>query len=150
MQCLVPVINGLGYTQEIKINGGTDVSRSPPLESIRLGLIPLLNQMGIHLEIIDVKPGYYPVGKGYVVIRVNKCEAIRPIKITEIGRPERVVITYYVKDTKVPGSSKDFRKDVKKILSNTFGEDCKIDFEVKHQKVFNTKDEYGIGCMVIG
>jgi RNA 3'-terminal phosphate cyclase len=31
MQCLVPVVNGLSYNQEIKINGGTDVSRSPPL-----------------------------------------------------------------------------------------------------------------------
>ncbi len=31
MQCLVPVITGLGFDQVIKINGGTDVSRSPPL-----------------------------------------------------------------------------------------------------------------------
>lgn len=126
MQCLVPVFTGLGYDQEVKINGGTDVSRSPPLESIRLGLIPLLNKMGIDLQIIDVKPGYYPVGKGYVTIRVNKCVGIKPIRIIELGKPEKVVITYYVKDTKVPGSSKDFRKDVKKILSQAFGEDCKI------------------------
>lgn len=61
-----------------------------------------------------------------------------------------MVITYYVKDTKPPASSKEFRKDVKKILANAFGEDCKIDIEVKHQKVFNTKDEYGIGCLVLG
>jgi hypothetical protein len=67
-----------------------------------------------------------------------------------LGKPEKVVITYYVKDTKVPGSSKEFRKDVKRVLNNAFGEDCKIEFEVKHQKVFNTKDEYGIGCMVLG
>jgi RNA 3'-terminal phosphate cyclase (ATP) len=150
MQCLVPVLNGLGCQQEVKINGGTDVSRSPPLESIRLGLIPLLAKMGIHLEIVDVKPGYYPVGKGYVVIRLNKCEAIQPIRMTELGKPEKVVITYYVKDTKPPGSSKDFRKEVKRILAHAFGEDCKIEYEVKHQKVFNTKDEYGIGCIVTG
>lgn len=128
MQCLVPVFTGLGYDQEVKINGGTDVSRSPPLESIRLGLIPLLSKMGIDLQILDVKPGYYPVGKGHVTIRVNKCAGIKPIKVTELGRPERVVITYYVKDTKVPGSSKDFRKDVKKILAHAFGEDCKMEF----------------------
>ena len=128
MQCLVPVFTGLGYDQEVKINGGTDVSRSPPLESIRLGLIPLLSKMGIDLQILDVKPGYYPVGKGHVTIRVNKCTGIKPIKVTELGRPERVVITYYVKDTKVPGSSKDFRKDVKKILAQAFGEECKMEF----------------------
>ena len=49
MQCLVPVFTGLGYDKMVRINGGTDVSRSPPLESIRLALIPLLTRMGIYL-----------------------------------------------------------------------------------------------------
>ncbi len=66
MQCLVPVFAGLGYDKVVKINGGTDVSKSPPMESIKLGLIPLLSKMGINLEILDIKPGYYPVGKGFV------------------------------------------------------------------------------------
>ena len=29
-------------------------------------------------------------------------------------------------------------------------EGIKIDIEVKSQKVFNTKNDYGIGCMVLG
>jgi len=49
MQCLVPVVTGFGFDKEIKIHGGTDVSRSPPLESIKLGLIPLMKRMGINL-----------------------------------------------------------------------------------------------------
>ena len=49
MQCLMPVFAGIGYDKMVRINGGTDVSRSPPMESIRLGLIPLLNQMGVKL-----------------------------------------------------------------------------------------------------
>lgn len=61
-----------------------------------------------------------------------------------------MIITYYVKDNKVPGSSKDFRKDIKKLLSVGFGEDAKIEFTVKAQKVFCTKDEYGIGCLILG
>lgn len=51
-----------------------------------------------------------------------------------------MVITYYVKDNKVPGSSKELRKDVKKILDQAFGEDNKVEFVVKTQKVFCTKD----------
>jgi len=81
MQCLIPVFAGLGYDKMVRINGGTDVSRSPPLESIRLGLIPLLARMGVILEIVDVKPGYFPVGKGYVEVRVPKIEEIRPIRM---------------------------------------------------------------------
>jgi len=106
MQCLVPTFALIGYDQLVKINGGTDVSRSPPLESIRLVLVPLLKKMGVILEIEDVKPGYFPIGKGSVDIRVPKIEEIRPIRMVELGKPSTVVITYYVKDNKVPGSSK--------------------------------------------
>jgi RNA 3'-terminal phosphate cyclase (ATP) len=81
MQCLVPVFAGIGYDKLVKVNGGTDVSRSPPLESVRLGLIPLLSRMGVRLSIEDIKPGYYPVGRGYIDIRVPKTEAIQPIKM---------------------------------------------------------------------
>ena len=105
MQCLVPVFAGIGYDQLVKVNGGTDVSRSPPLESVKLMLIPLLQRMGVILEIVDVKPGYFPVGKGFVDIKVPKIEEIRPIRMVELGKPSPVVITYYVKDNKVPGSS---------------------------------------------
>lgn len=31
LQCMVPTCTGIGYDEEIKIEGGSDVSRSPPL-----------------------------------------------------------------------------------------------------------------------
>lgn len=68
MQCLVPVLAFLNYEAQIKIIGGTDVSRSPPVESIREGLIPLLGQIGLTLNIKDIKRGYYPIGKGFLDI----------------------------------------------------------------------------------
>ena len=116
MQCLVPVFTCIGYDKLVKINGGTDVSRSPPLASIKTLLIPLLDRMGIKLAIEDVKPGYFPIGKGSVEIRVPKIEEIRPIKMVELSNPKKVIITYYSKENKVPGSSKQLRKDVKKLL----------------------------------
>ena len=106
MQCLVPVFTCIGYDKLVKINGGTDVSRSPPLASIKTLLIPLLDRMGIKLAIEDVKPGYFPIGKGSVEIRVPKIEEIRPIKMVELSNPKKVIITYYSKENKVPGSSK--------------------------------------------
>lgn len=83
-------------------------------------------------------------------VRVPKIEQIRAIELLVPGKPKQVVITYYVKDNKVPGSSKELRKDVKKILGQAFGEDNNIEFIVKTQRVFCTKDEYGIGCLVLG
>lgn len=127
MQCLVPVFAGLGYEEEVKINGGTDVSRSPPLESIRLALIPLLARMNVDLQILDVKLGYFPVGKGHVSIRVARRGPLQPLSITQLSKPERAVITYYVKDNKLPASSKELRKEVKRILGGAFGEELKVE-----------------------
>ena len=81
MQCIVPAFTGIGYDEVIRLHGGTDVGMSPPLESVKLGLIPLLDKMNVKLEIVDVKPGYYPVGKGYIDIRIKKVNEIRAIKI---------------------------------------------------------------------
>lgn len=41
------------------------------------------------------------------------------------------------------------RKDIKKILGQAFGED-NLEFVIKTQKVLCTKDDYGIGCLVLG
>lgn len=70
MQCMVPVLTFVNHDQETKLIGGTDVSKSPPMESIREGLIPLLSQIGVGLKIKDVKRGYFPIGKGFVDIEV--------------------------------------------------------------------------------
>ena len=56
---------------------------------------------------MDVRPGYFPTGKGHVVLRVPRVQGvIQPVNIAKIGRPDRVIITYYNKDNKLPGSSK--------------------------------------------
>lgn len=51
LQCFVPVLAALRYTKQIKLCGGTDVSKSPCQESIHFGLIPLMKKMGVELEI---------------------------------------------------------------------------------------------------
>lgn len=55
-----------------------------------------------------------------------KIGQILPIRMVELGRPNKVVLTYYVKDNKPPGSSKELRKDIKKLLDDCFGEDIKV------------------------
>jgi hypothetical protein len=36
--------------------------------------------MNINLNILDVKKGYFPIGKGYVTISVDKADKIKPFK----------------------------------------------------------------------
>lgn len=106
LQCFVPVFAALGYTKEVKIEGGTDVSKSPCQESIQLGLIPLMRQMGVELTITDIKKGYYPKGNGYIVFKVKSGDFIKPIEFTKFSPPKTVTITYYIKNDKLPNESK--------------------------------------------
>ena len=78
--------------------------------------------MNVNLNITDVKKGYYPTGNGYVKFLVEKTEFIKPISFVKFLPPTKVAITYYVKDNKLPGSSKEFRKDITKLLSEHFPE----------------------------
>jgi RNA 3'-terminal phosphate cyclase len=47
LQCFVPVFASLRYQKSVKIEGGTDVSKSPCQESLVLGLFPLMWRMGV-------------------------------------------------------------------------------------------------------
>lgn len=149
LQCFVPVFAALGYTKDVKIEGGTDVSKSPCQESIQLGLIPLMKRMGVELNITDIKKGYYPKGHGYILFNVRAQQKILPIELTKFSPPQKVVITYYIKTDKLPNESKDFIKEVKNILHANFPE-SKVEVSVKIHRVSYTKDDYGIGCMVLG
>lgn len=60
-----------------------------------------------------------------------------------------MVITYYVKSDKLPNESKDFVKEIRNILRDGFPEH-KIEVECKVHRVSYTKDDYGIGCMLLG
>lgn len=47
LQCFIPVFAAIGYNVNVKIEGGTDVSKAPCQESLQLGLIPLMKKMGV-------------------------------------------------------------------------------------------------------
>ena len=79
-----------------------------------------MKKMNVSLNIMDVKKGYFPTGNGYVEFLVEKAEFIKPIEFIKFSPPTKVVITYYVKENKLPNSSKDFRKDILKLLEQHF------------------------------
>lgn len=98
---------------------------------------------------LDIKKGYYPKGHGYMVFNVKAPEIIKPIEFTKFTPPDRVVVTYYIKGDKLPNASKDFIKEIRNLLKQGFP-DRKFDIDVKIHHVSYTKDDYGIGCMVLG
>jgi RNA 3'-phosphate cyclase len=61
--CMLPAITARGPT-DLTIGGGTDVPWSPPIDYLRMVILPLLRRMGVDAEISVVQRGFYPAGGG--------------------------------------------------------------------------------------
>jgi RNA 3'-terminal phosphate cyclase len=71
MQCLLPIAVFTGYEGDTVLEGGTDVSNSPPSRIIKDVFTKLIAKMGIQLNISKIKPGYYPKGGGIIQYKVQ-------------------------------------------------------------------------------
>lgn len=65
--------------------GGTDTRNAPTINYIKHILLPILNRMGLKVDITVHKYGYYPKGLGEVTMEVQPCRRLKPIKLEEFG-----------------------------------------------------------------
>jgi len=65
--------------------GGTDVRNSPTVNYLRYVLLPTLAKMGLKAELEVKSFGYYPVGLGEVILRVQPTRGLGNIHLTEFG-----------------------------------------------------------------
>jgi RNA 3'-terminal phosphate cyclase (ATP) len=65
--------------------GGTDVLHSPTINYIRYVLVPVLRRMGLTATLTVNKYGYYPKGMGEVVLNVEPCESLKPLRLEDFG-----------------------------------------------------------------
>lgn len=55
----------------IRATGGTDVKWAPPLDYFRDVKRPMLEEVGVHVEISELKRGFYPSGGGHATLTVS-------------------------------------------------------------------------------
>lgn len=92
LQSLIPVLPFAPGPVEVEIRGGTDVPWSPPVDYVRLVLIPLLREMGLELDLRVIRRGHYPRGGGIVRVAVrNPPGMLRPVDKVERGALRRIV-----------------------------------------------------------
>ena len=68
-QAIIPIL--ISSKSKITLKGGTHVSYSPPFDYLSEVLIPFLNRQGISVNAKLIQYGFFPVGKGKVVIDFN-------------------------------------------------------------------------------
>jgi len=83
--CMIPALLAKGPT-ELIIWGGTDVPWSPPIDYLRLVLLPLLHKMGASAEIAVKQRGYYPSGGGKVSVQIEPVGELCSIDLSQRGK----------------------------------------------------------------
>ena len=80
LQALMPMLPHASGGVSLEVRGGTDVKWSPPVDYIRLVMIPILAQMGVDMSLQVAKRGHYPKGGGIIRLTCAPSRVIRPIQ----------------------------------------------------------------------
>ncbi len=83
--CLIPAALSK-HTVRLKIKGGTDVRWSPPIDYMRLVHVPILDLMGVSVDIEVESRGFYPEGGGQVFAEISPASRIAPLRLAQGGR----------------------------------------------------------------
>jgi RNA 3'-phosphate cyclase len=91
LQTLIPIAVGANATLDLKIRGGTAVPYSPTVEYGRVVFAPILELMGVRLNIVLHQHGFYPAGGGEIRARIEP-HGLRNVNLTERGKLYKVEI----------------------------------------------------------
>jgi RNA 3'-phosphate cyclase len=90
LQAMLPAAVASGEGVVVTIRGGTDVRAAPPVDYLRLVLLPLLEGMGVQAELSIGRRGYYPKGGGEVRLALQPTSRLRPFAVDEVGPVDRI------------------------------------------------------------
>jgi len=86
------------------VKGGTDVRHAPTINYLKYALLPMLERMGLKASLAVRKYGYYPKGMGEVLLQVQPCRRLSPVRIEKIGTVEQlrgVSVCTFLEDRRV-------------------------------------------------
>ncbi len=97
LQQLLPV--ALKSDLKLRVQGGTNVAWSPPIEFIRHLLFPILKKMGARFELSVSKRGYYPKGNGIANFSSKKAKLpLKPVCLTDFQELDSMLVFSHSSD----------------------------------------------------
>ncbi len=67
------------------VRGGTDVRHAPTINYIKHVLLPMLEPLGLTTKLEVQKYGYYPKGMGEILLEVQPCSELKPLRLESFG-----------------------------------------------------------------
>jgi len=86
------------------VKGGTDVRNAPTINYLKFMLLPMLGRMGLKASLAVRKYGYYPKGMGEVLLQVQPCRRLSPVRLEGFGTMEElrgVSVCTFLEDRRV-------------------------------------------------
>src|SRR5437879_9281546 len=90
LQTLMPILAFAPGTVQLEITGGTDVKWSPPIDYVRLVMLPILKKVGYHGELELVRRGHYPKGGGLVKFSSGGASKLRAMTYQKSGPTSKI------------------------------------------------------------
>ena len=84
-QTILPVLLFADEPSRVVLKGGTYVSKAPSFDFFDRVFLPCLRSMGADVTANLVRPGFYPVGGGEVVLEIKPIGKWRPLELVEGG-----------------------------------------------------------------
>jgi RNA 3'-terminal phosphate cyclase (ATP) len=100
----------------VTITGGTHNPSAPPVDFLQRAFLPLLKCMGANIEVELKKYGFYPVGGGEIVARIQPCPTLHGIELYEPGERQRSFAEAYIANLPVHVAEREL-KTVSELMS---------------------------------
>ena len=84
-QTILPLCLKFNKRIKIEVIGGTDVSFSPPIDSIESVFLRLVKKFNVNFSLDVIKRGFYPKGNGNVIFQIEPCKKIKNVELIERG-----------------------------------------------------------------
>ncbi len=89
LQTVAPALFAVGDST-VKIGGGTHNPMAPSVDFIKNAWLPAIGQMGIQLEVVCERPGFFPAGGGLLTARFRGAEFRRAEFVDETPKMSAV------------------------------------------------------------
>jgi RNA 3'-terminal phosphate cyclase (ATP) len=86
LQSIIIPLSLADAPSDLRLKGGTHVPFSPPVTYFLKILFPMLNKLGMNLNMEIKRWGWYPKGGGEVICQINPVERIKPLNLIERGK----------------------------------------------------------------
>src|SRR5207245_923712 len=90
LQTLMPILAFAPGSVQLEITGGTDVKWSPPIDYLRLVILPILRKIGYLGDLETVRRGHYPKGGGLVRFSTQGPSILQPLTNNHSGSVSKI------------------------------------------------------------